>query len=140
MSDKDVRWLQRFANYQKALIQLDNAVKLSKERELSRLEGQGLVQGFEFTHELAWNTLKDFLQYKGNNEGLYGSRDATRQAFKLGLLDDGQVWMDMIKSRNKSSHTYNEETAQEIMDLIIHSYLNQFLKLRDTLTKLKEKE
>ena len=84
MSDKDVRWLQRFANYQKALIQLDNAVRLSKERELSRLEGQGLVQGFEFTHELAWNTLKDFLQYKGNNEDLYGSRDATRQAFKLG--------------------------------------------------------
>lgn len=107
MEKNELRWVQRFSNYEKALSQLGAAVQLSKQRKLTDLEQQGIIQAFEFTHELAWKTLKDFLNDKGNAE-IYGSRDASRQAFKYGLLDDGEVWMNMILSRNQTSHTYNE--------------------------------
>ncbi len=80
MENKEIRWIQRFDNYSKALLQLNNATELANERELSELEKQGLIQAFEFTHELAWNTLKDFLIDLGNKD-IYGSKDATREAF-----------------------------------------------------------
>ena len=81
----DIRWIQCFDNYQRALQTLSRAVALSAERPLSELEQQGLIQGFEFTHELAWNMLKDFLEAQGI-AGLIGSRDAIRTAFKNGLI------------------------------------------------------
>jgi len=108
--NEDIRWEQRFSNYQKALRQLQ---KFIDKGELSELEAQGLVKAFEYTYELAWNTLKDFLEYRGQTD-IYGSRDAIRRAFGLGLIADGEGWMDMLKSRNQTSHTYNEETAEEI--------------------------
>ena len=125
MNNPDVRWKQRFANYIKALQQLRDAVQLSRQRPLSDLEQQGLIQGFEFVHELAWNVIKDFFYYQGNSS-LTGSRDATREAFKHGLISDGEGWMDMIASRNKSSHTYNEETADEIAEKITSHYFSLF--------------
>src|SRR6267378_7682676 len=82
LKKKDVRWRQRFQNYRKAFSQLSNAAALAKRRELTELEQQGLIQAFEFTHELAWNTLKDFLAARrGPTARIYGSRDATREAF-----------------------------------------------------------
>ncbi len=137
--DKDIRWQQRFSNYKKALAQLTNAIELAEERDLSELEQQGLIQAFEYTHELAWKTLKDFLEYRGNT-GIYGSKDATREAFKLGLIENGEVWMDMIQSRNKTSHTYNEETVKEIVEAIESDYFVEFTKLQATLNELKEEE
>jgi nucleotidyltransferase substrate binding protein (TIGR01987 family) len=134
MENKDIRWIQRFNNYCKALSQLENAVLLSKERELSNLEEQGLIQSFEYTHELAWKTLKDFLNDKGNNE-IYGSKDATREAFKYDLIINGEIWMDMISSRNKTSHTYNEETANSIVLAIITDYYQEFINLKNKLIK-----
>ena len=127
----DIRWQQRFANYRKALIHLTEAVELHKQRELTSLERQGLVQAFEFTHELAWNTLKDFAEFKGNT-GLMGSRDVTRTAFKIGLIDDGENWMEMIDSRNLSTHTYDENKALEIEQRVVSTYcrLFQLLKAR----------
>ncbi len=125
---EDIRWKQRFSNYQKALSQLQSAVELSEQRELSNLEKQGLIQSFEYTHELAWKTLKDFLEFRGSTEPIYGSKDTTRLAFSYDLIDDGQVWMDMIKSRNLTSHTYDEQTVNEIVDLILGSYIVQFEK------------
>src|SRR5271157_3917726 len=92
MKNEDIRWIQRFQNYQKAFAQLIQAVELSRQRALSKLEKQGLIQGFEYTHELAWNTLKDFLEARGTTN-LFGSRDATRAAFALGLLEQGEIWM-----------------------------------------------
>lgn len=136
---KEVRWHQRFSNYKKALTQLTDAVELAQERELSELEQQGLIQAFEYTHELAWNTIKDFLEYRGTSD-IFGSRDATRAAFNLGLIKEGAIWMDMIQSRNKTSHTYDEETANEIASAIVENYFAEFIKLRDTLTRLKEEE
>ena len=138
MKDEDIRWIQRFDNYKKALKQLRNAVKLADERKLSELEKQGLIQAFEFTHELSWKTLKDFLSEKGNKE-IYGSKDTVREAFKYNLIDSGDIWMDMIKSRNRTSHTYEEEVANEIVDLITQKYLKEFEKLSKTLTELATK-
>ncbi len=110
---------------------------LAQERPLSKLEEQGLIQAFEFTHELAWNTLKDFLEERGV-QNLYGSRDATREAFKSGLIENGQVWMNMIQSRNLTSHTYEESTAAEIASSIRKIYFIEFETLRTKLEKLME--
>ncbi len=123
--EDDIRWHQRFSNFKKALKQLEKAIRLSEQRELSELEKQGLIQAFEFTHELAWNVMKDFFEYQGNTS-ISGSRDAAREAFNKGLIENGEAWMDMIKSRNKSSHTYNEEVAEEIVFQIIETYYPLF--------------
>ncbi|KFI21553.1 nucleotidyltransferase substrate binding protein [Nitrosococcus oceani] len=132
----DIRWQQRYANYRRALAHLNNAVALSRERPLSELEQQGLIQSFEFTHELAWNCLKDYLQYQGE-QGLMGSRDATRKAFSVGLIGQGEVWMDMIASRNRTTHTYNRATAQAIVEAVIERYQPQFVRLDQRLAELK---
>lgn len=139
MKDQDTRWIQRFNSFTKALGQLQDAVTLSKIRPLSRLEEQGMIQAFEYTHELAWKTMKDFLEEKGNNS-LFGSKDVTRAAFKLGIIEDGEIWMDMIKSRNQTSHTYNEEVAVQIVNSIINHYFNNFMLLHEKLNRLKEEE
>jgi len=125
MTQPDIRWKQRFSNYRKALAQLGKAVDLSLQRPLSELEQQGLIQAFEFVHELAWNVIKDYFEYQGNSS-ITGSRDAIREAFKRNLIFDGEGWMDMIASRNKSSHTYNEETAAEIAEKVLKLYFNLF--------------
>ncbi|WP_067584405.1 nucleotidyltransferase substrate binding protein [Endozoicomonas ascidiicola] len=129
---EDIRWIQRFDNYQKALEALKEAVELSQQRQLTRLEQQGLIQGFEFTHELAWKTLKDFLIYRGV-QGIIGSRDAVRVAFREGIITEGELWMEMLKSRNLTSHTYREEVANEIAGKILKPYFNAFSELNKTL-------
>jgi nucleotidyltransferase substrate binding protein (TIGR01987 family) len=134
--NEDIRWLQRFSNYRKALQQLRNAVELANERELSDLEKQGLVQAFEFTHELAWNVIKDFYENQGES-GVQGSRDAVRMAFRRGLLNSGDVWMDMIKSRNITSHTYDQETTDFIVDAVKNKYTQEFIKLQVKLDEQK---
>jgi len=139
VENSDIRWVQRFDNYSRAFLQLERAVNLASKRELSELEEQGLIQVFEYIHELAWKTLKDFLNHKGNTE-IYGSKDAIRQAFKYGIIELGEIWMDMIKSRNNSSHTYNEAIANEIVHAILTSYYSEFLKLNEQLLALKSKE
>ncbi len=113
MHGKDIRWIQRFDNFNKAVNQLAEAVELAAPRELSNLEEQGLIQAFEFTHELAWNTLKDFLESRGAQK-MYGSKDVSREALKAGLIETGETWMAMIKSRNQTTHTYDEATVDEL--------------------------
>jgi len=139
MKNQDVRWIQRFDNYAKALKQLKSAVGLASERELSDLEKQGLIQAFEYTHELAWKTLKDFLSDKANKE-FYGSKDVTREAFKYGIIRAGEIWMDMIINRNKTSHTYNQATADKIVMAILKGYYQEFDQLNNQLEELKLKE
>ncbi len=130
MGDSDIRWQQRLANYGKALEQLADAVATSRQRPLSDLEKQGLIQAFEFTHELAWNVMKDYFAYQGNI-GITGSRDAAREAFQKGLVEDGEGWMEMIRSRNLTSHTYQQKIADEICGHIVARYFplfEQFLR------------
>jgi len=121
----DIRWKQRLNNYKKALTQLGDAVTLTQTKTLSNLEKQGLIQAFEFTHELAWNVMKDYFVYQGNTN-ITGSRDATREAFEKGLIEHGEGWMEMIVSRNQSSHTYNQATADEITGKITANYFHLF--------------
>jgi nucleotidyltransferase substrate binding protein (TIGR01987 family) len=137
MATPDIRWIQRFNHYNKALSQLKEGVALAQKRPLSKLEEQGLIQAFEFTHELAWNTLKDFLEDRGVRD-LYGSRDATREAFKTGLIENGEAWMAMIQSRNLTSHTYDEATATTIASAIRSTYFTEFEALRIKLEKMKK--
>lgn len=139
MSQGDIRWIQRFSNYKRAFEQLEEAVDLMNERELSQLEKQGMIQAFEYTHELAWKTLKDFLESKGII-GLFGSRDVTKEAFKLGIIEDGDAWMQMIKSRNITSHTYDESTADDIIKLVKDLYFYEFKKMRNKMVEYEENE
>ncbi len=150
--EHDIRWIQRFDNYQKALAKLRNAIdkvknsyysegKLNHEKfqQADDIIVEGIIQRFEYTHELAWNVMKDFLYSKGIT-GIYGSRDSTREAFAAELITDGDVWMNMIKSRNKTSHTYNEETAMDIFIKILNDYYPCFIAFQDKMQALKEKE
>ncbi|MDY6903098.1 MAG: nucleotidyltransferase substrate binding protein [Thermodesulfobacteriota bacterium] len=139
MTDQDIRWTQRFSHFSKAFSRLKEGVDLAGERRLSNLEEQGLIQAFEFTHELAWSTLKDFLESRGV-QGLYGSRDTTREAFKNGLIEDGDAWMEMIQSRNLTSHTYNQDIAASIADAVCRVYFDQFRLLLDRFARLQSQE
>lgn len=134
MNQKDIRWEQRFSNYLKAFYKLDQAVtkikgdygidkdgNIDEDDFLDDIIKEGLIQRFEYTHELAWNVMKDYAVYQGNTT-ITGSRDAIREAFSIGLIPEGKVWINMIVSRNKTSHTYNEATADEIFNLIVNDY------------------
>ena len=133
----DIRWKQRFNNYIKAFQTLVAAVELARTRELSELEQQGLIQSFEFTHELAWNVLKDYLEEKGIT-GLIGSKDATRAAFKAGLIEQGEDWMKMIEDRNRTSHTYDPHVAQAVVENILERFYPAFEKMAKTFTALND--
>jgi len=132
------RWRQRADSFRKAFSRLKEGVDLARQRELSDLEAQGLIQGFEYTHELAWNTLKDFLQTQEFN--LYGSRDTTRAAFKEGLIENGEAWMEMIRHRNLTTHTYNESVAKEVVSAILNTYFAEFETLLVTIEHLKQEQ
>lgn len=145
--EPDIRWKQRFSNFVRALHKLSQAVEYIKHNfmeeddpidegdlgfVLDEMIKEGLIQRFEYTHELAWNVMKDYAAYQGNaNVG--GSRDATREAFQLKLISNGKVWMDMIGSHNKTSHTYNEETADEIYSRILNEYYPAFLEFQENM-------
>lgn len=140
---EDIRWEQRFSNYIKALRKLSEAVNYintffddedsdQESNVLDEIVKEGLIQRFEYTHELAWNVMKDYAIYQGNST-IGGSRDATREAFQLHLVSDGHVWMDMIGSRNKTSHTYNENTANEIYSKILADYYPAFLEFQENM-------
>ncbi len=141
--EHDIRWEQRFSNFVKALHKLTQAVDYINqnftdedesddddlENILDEIIKEGLIQRFEYTHELAWNVMKDYAAYQGNSN-VGGSRDATREAFQLQLISNGDKWMDMIGSRNKTSHTYNEETANEIYSKILDDYHPAFIEFQ----------
>lgn len=130
---KDIRWLQRLANFNKALLQLK---KFFVKVELNDLEEQGLIKAFEYTYELAWNTIKDFYEEQGE-VAIQGSKDAIRLAFRRGLVVDGEAWMEMIENRKLTVHTYNEATAAVIASLIKKKYFYLFLSLQENLEKIR---
>lgn len=115
------RWEQRLDSYHKALARLAEIVGASKKRALNEFERDGLVQRFEFTHELSWKLMEAYAEYQGF-DGIGGSRDATRKAFEMSLISDGQSWMDMIKSRNETSHNYDGSMADDVVDSIINRF------------------
>lgn len=137
MEDKDIRWIQRFGNYRKALIQLGKAVNIvsavsNSSSDQNDLLAEGLIQRYEYTHELAWKVMKDYEEYQGITD-IMGSRDAIRVALRAGILDDDR-WMDTISDRNLTSHNYDDETAKHIVNNIINVYYPLFVKFETTMT------
>lgn len=132
MCNNDIRWKQRFSNFEKAFLHLRDALKKD---DLSELEKAGVIQIYEFTFELAWKTIKDFLDEK--KVIVKYPRDAIKEGFQYEIIDDGEVWMDMLDKRNLMSHTYDEGTAQLAFDLIRSSY---FIAIEQVFLRLREEQ
>ena len=136
MTSPDIRWIQLLEKFQCASAFLQRGIGRSQTRALSELEQLGLIQAFEFTHELSWLLIRDFLVDQGV-AGISGSRDAVREAVARQLLPQGEesVWMAMIRSRNLTSHTYNPAVAREIAELIVDRYGPVFQQLADLMQR-----
>ncbi len=125
--ETEIRWKQRFENYARALGLLREA--LDQMDQLSALEKEGTVQRFEFTLELAWKTLKDYLEFNGVLLTQMTPRNVIREAFSAKIIEDGQLWIDMLDCRNRMSHTYDESAFGEAVQEIATRYLDGFEQL-----------
>ncbi len=125
MENQDVRWKQRFVNFTNAFKQLKNAKNIQMQRNFSELELQGVIQAFEVTQELSWKVMKDFLEEQGKTD-LFGSKTVVKEAFNVGLIANGEVWLSMINSRNLTSHIYDESEILEILKIILLEYFECF--------------
>jgi len=132
-SNKDIRWHQRFANFNKAFNQLERFIE---KKVLNEMEEQGLIKSFEYTYELAWKTLQDLLKEKGYHN-IVGPRPVIEQCFQDGYITDGMAWMHMHKSRNLTSHTYDENVVKEIIEDIRNVY---FMQLKNLQIRLEEEK
>ena len=103
------------------------------------MEKQGLIQAFEYVFELAWNLIRDYLLYQGHTD-IKGSRDAIKTVFKFGLIQKGELWLDMLKARNLTSHTYDQSLAEQIVDRIVKDFFQEFSKLLETFMRIRERE
>jgi len=136
--ESDIRWVQRFDSYKKALATLERSVEAAESRSLNELEEQGLIQSFEFTFELSWKLLKDYLESKGFKD-FHGSKDTFKLAFQEGLISDGELWMEMIEDRNSSSHTYDINIAKQINSAVMSKYFSKFKELSEKMNSYLQK-
>ncbi|QEH48476.1 nucleotidyltransferase substrate binding protein [Aggregatibacter actinomycetemcomitans] len=134
MQQADVRWKQRFENYKRALNQLETALHEYADTNLDIIK-EGIIQRFEFTHELAWKLMQDILQAEGVVD-ILGSRTATRMAFNRGLIQQGGIWLEMVKSRNITVHTYDEKILAQEFSKIMTLYLPLFLQFKQRVEQL----
>ncbi|OUO20923.1 nucleotidyltransferase substrate binding protein [Bacteroides sp. An322] len=137
--NKGIRWMQRFDNYRKALRLLGQAVEIVSQRvnedeAVEDLLKEGLIQRFEYTHELAWKVMKDYAEYQGYTD-IRGSRDAFRKAFEMEIITDKR-WMESIADRNLTSHNYDDETAEAIYEAVVNVYYPLFVQLESTMLQL----
>lgn len=129
--DTDVRWKQRFSNFKKATAQLSEFIQKG---ELNKFEVQGLIQCFEYTFELAWKTMKDYLEQEGFE--VKSPRSAIQTAFQNQLIADGHSWIDALEKRNLMAHTYDENKAIEAEQLIRGKYYKIIKELYSELEKM----
>jgi nucleotidyltransferase substrate binding protein (TIGR01987 family) len=115
---EDIRWKQRFKNFKKAHQQFSDAVLVVD--KLSVLEKEGMVQRFEYTFELAWKTLKDFLEAK--NVDVKYPREVIKKAFEYEIIEDGETWLEMLEQRNFMAHTYSDEIFTKAVQMICGKY------------------
>ena len=134
MQQDDVRWKQRFENYKRALNQLETALHEYADTNLDIIK-EGIIQRFEFTHELAWKLMQDILQSEGVVD-ILGSRTATRMAFNRGLIQQGDIWLEMVKNRNITVHTYDEKILAQEFSKIMTLYLPLFLQFKQRVEQL----
>lgn len=130
--DLDIRWKQRFNNFEKATKQLQEFIELES---LNKFELQGLIQCFEYTFELAWKTMKDYLEQEGFE--VKSPRATIQTAFQIELILDGHSWIDALEKRNLMAHTYDESVAKESEELIRKSYYPVIKELYEKLKRLK---
>ena len=128
INKKATRWRQRLENLSKAYSLLSEA---AESQELSRLEQEGLIKRFEYTFELAWKTLKDYLEAKGLS--VTYPRDVLKQAFQSGLVRDGEAWLEMLESRNTLAHTYDEARFNEAVERVRERFFPAIRELVDRL-------
>jgi len=131
MENQDIRWKQRFQNFEKALGHLAEALEIEQP---DLLQKAGIIQFFEMSYELAWNTLKDYLEEQGFID-VKSPRSAIKKAFEIGLIEDGHTWMDLLLDRNLTAHTYDEEKATEVEELIHEKYFPVLTELYEILKK-----
>lgn len=135
MAKEDIRWIQRFNNYNKSLQSLAKAVKQYVEEDdddENEIVQAGIIKFFEMTYELAWNTMKDYYEDQGET-GIQGSKDAIKLAFTRELIKDSKSWFAMVDSRKLSVHTYDKSTANQVVDDVISTYLTLFIQLQTRL-------
>jgi nucleotidyltransferase substrate binding protein (TIGR01987 family) len=126
--EQDIRWKQRFQNFNRAVVLLREPIERDV-TTLSNLEREGTIQRFEFAVDLAWKTLKDFLEFEGHVISPSTPRNVIKEAFAARILTDGQVWIDMLDHRNLLSHTYDETTFEKAVIMIRDRYLSAFEEL-----------
>lgn len=131
-----LRWEQKLESYSKALRRLAEIVNCANTRELSDFEKDGLVQRFEFTHEMAWKLMMSFCRYQSPEAELFGSKDSTRWAFNHGLIVDGELWMQMIQSRNSTSHNYDGIVADKVVQRVVKEYFPSMVAFHDKMQSL----
>lgn len=134
MNDKSIRWKQRFQNFEKAFLQLESAI--IKLKSLSDLEKEGLIQRFEYTFELAWKTLKDYLE--SQNVDAKFPREVIKKGFQYEIIEDGEIWMDMLEKRNLMAHTYDEKIFSEAIHQISILYFPEIKKVFDFFKRQNE--
>lgn len=127
---KEVRWKQRFENFNKSYKLLK---KYSNEPIKTELERAGIIQFFEMTFELAWKVLKDYLESEGYI--VKSPRETVKQAFQIGLIENGHIWIDALANRNLTTHTYDEELAQKMIKEILDDYLPELENMYNRLLK-----
>ncbi|AGH37930.1 Nucleotidyltransferase substrate binding protein [Bibersteinia trehalosi USDA-ARS-USMARC-188] len=130
----DIRWKQRFDNYQKAVGYLKSESEKYADTDVDVIK-KGIIQSFEITHELAWKLMQDILKWEGETE-ILGSKSASRLAFNRGLITHGEVWQEMIKSRNLTVHTYDVAVLTNEFNKIIHDYLPLFIAFEQRINAL----
>jgi nucleotidyltransferase substrate binding protein (TIGR01987 family) len=123
VTEKQLR--RKFENYQKALKRLDESMEVQNPDQFIY---DSVVKRFEFTYELAWKLMKAYIEYKGGEDVRF-ARDVFREAYANGLVKDGEGWLQMMKDRNLSSHTYDEEAAREIYERVKQIYSKYFIEL-----------
>ena len=133
--ESDIRWQQRFINFNKAFSQLE---RFMQEKSLNEMEELGLIKAFEYTYELSWKTLQDLLKEKGYTD-VVGPKPVIEQSFQDRYIVDGKGWMRMLVSRNLISQTYDEETAEEIVRSIRSEYFHLLKSLQERLQDEKNK-
>ena len=127
---KEIRWKQRFENFDKSYKLLK---KYSNQEITTELEWAGIIQFFEMTFELAWKVLKDYLESEGYM--VKSPRETVKQAFQIGLIDNGHIWIDALSNRNLTTHTYDEELATKMTSEILNAYLPELDKLYNKLSE-----
>jgi len=130
--NSDIRWKQRFDNFDRAFVLLREALEHGL-AALSQLEKEGTIQRFEIAFELAWKTMKDYLEENGLVVNPATPRNIIKEAFAAKLLDDGQVWIDMMLHRNLLSHTYDIKVFEEVLQTVAQRYLPAFDRLHEFL-------